>query len=179
MKAIVAIALLPLMTALAGCATAPKTAAGRADLKEAARSALAEMKAHDPSLGGFLERSSGYVVFPHIGKGGYVFGGGYGRGVVYQQGRSIGYADITQASVGLQIGGQSFMEVLAFERPADVERFTAGQLALTANASAVILKSGAAESARYAEGVAVFVKPIGGAMLEASVGGQRFSFLPE
>lgn len=179
MKATFAIPLLSLLAALAGCATAPKTAAGRADLKEAARDALEEMRAGDPSLGGFLEHSSGYVVFPHIGKGGWVFGGGYGRGIVYGQGRSIGYADITQASVGLQAGGQSFMEVLAFESAADAERFTTGQLSLTANASAVILKSGAAQSARYAEGVAVFVKPIGGAMLEASVGGQKFSFRPE
>ncbi len=179
MKTTVAIALLSLLAALPGCATAPKTASGREDLKGAARDALEEMKAHDPSLGGFLTRSSGYVVFPRIGKGGYIFGGGYGRGIVYRQGASIGFADITQATVGLQLGGQAFMEVLVFESAGDVDHFTAGKLALTANASAVILKSGAAESTRYDDGVAIFLKPIGGAMVEASVGGQQYSFQPE
>lgn len=179
MNAAVAVSVLTLSAALSGCATAPKTASGREDLKGAARDALHEMKAHDPSLGGFLSGSAGYVVFPRIGKGGYIVGGGYGRGIVYRQGASIGYADITQASVGLQLGGQAFMEVLAFESAGDVDRFTAGKLALTANASAVILKSGAAASTRYDGGVAIFLKPIGGAMVEASVGGQQYSFQPE
>lgn len=179
MKASVAVYLLPLLAALSGCATAPRTEAGRDDLKDAARSALKEMRSQDPSLGSFLAGSSGYVVFPHIGKGGYVFGGGYGRGIAYRHGASFGYADITQASVGLQIGGQSFMQVLAFETADDVARFTEGKFALTANASAVILKSGAAATTRYDSGVAVFLKPIGGAMVEASVGGQQYSFRPE
>jgi lipid-binding SYLF domain-containing protein len=179
MKATAAVSLLSLLATLSGCATAPRTASGREDLKGAAGDALEEMKAHDPSLGGFLAESSGYVVFPRIGKGGYIFGGGYGRGIVYRQGASVGYADITQASVGLQLGGQAFMEVLAFESAGDVERFTAGKLALTANASAVILKSGAAGSTRYDSGVAIFLKPIEGAMVEASVGGQQYSFQAE
>jgi lipid-binding SYLF domain-containing protein len=176
MKTTFAVSLLSLLAALAGCATAPKTASGRDDLKEAARDALQEMEVHDPSLGGFLAGSSGYVVFPRIGKGGYIFGGGYGRGIVYRHGVPIGYTDITQATVGLQLGGQAFMEVLAFESAGDLDRFTAGKLALTANASAVILESGAAGSTRYDGGVAIFLKPIGGAMVEASVGGQRYSY---
>jgi lipid-binding SYLF domain-containing protein len=179
MKATLAVFLFPLLAAVSACATAPKTEAGRDDLKDAASAALKEMKAQDPSLGGFLAGSSGYVVFPHIGKGGYIFGGGYGRGIAYRHGTSFGYADITQASVGLQIGGQSFMQVLAFESPGDVARFTEGKFALTANASAVILKSGAAATTRYDSGVAVFLQPIGGAMVEAAVGGQQYSFRPE
>ncbi len=167
------------LLALAGCATAPSTPAARQDLKAEASGALKEMRAADPSLGAFLSRSYGYVVFPHVGKGGYIVGGGYGRGIVYRQGAPIGFADITQASVGLQIGGQSYMEVLVFESERDLERFTAGRLALTANLSAVILKTGAAEQTRFTDGVAVFVKPIGGAMVEASVGGQQYSYQPE
>ena len=82
-------------------------------------------------------------------------------------------------SVGLQIGGQAYMELLVFEAPRDLERFTEGRLALTANVSAVILKTGAAEQTRFTDGVAVFVKPIGGAMVEASVGGQQYRYVPE
>ena len=42
----------------------------------------------------------------------------------------------------------------------------------------VALKTGAADTARYNDGVAVFVQPIGGLMFEAAVGGQQFSFVP-
>ncbi len=173
------LSLVPLLAALSGCATAPKTAEERQDLKAGATDALKQMEAADPGLDRFLRDSYGYAVFPHVGKGGYIFGGGYGRGIVYKQGEPVGYADVTQASVGLQVGGQSFMQVLAFENAASFDRFTAGSLNLAANVSAVILKTGAAAAAKYTDGVAVFVKPIAGAMVEASVGGQQFSYRPE
>jgi lipid-binding SYLF domain-containing protein len=167
------------LAALSGCATAPTSHADREDLKASATDALRQMEAQDPGLEGFLRDSYGYAVFPWIGKGGYIFGGGYGRGIVYRQGVMIGYADVTQASVGLQVGGQSFMQILAFEEERDLSRFTAGELTLSASASAVILKTGAATAAKYTDGVAVFIKPIGGAMVEAAVGGQQFSYRPE
>lgn len=163
---------------LTGCATAPKTEAKREALIESADSAMRQLNAEDPSLDPFLDKAYAYVIFPEVGKAGYIVGGSYGRGVVYEQGAFIGYADISQATVGLQIGGQTFTEVLAFESKRDLDRFTSGKVALSANVSAVILKSGAAASARYTDGVAVFVKPIGGAMLEASLGAQQFTFQP-
>ena len=171
---------LPLAAALVACATAPSTPSGKEDLKASALDALHQMKAQDPTLGApFLDSAYGYAVFPSVGKGAYVVGGSFGRGVVYRQGRPVGYADITQATVGFQWGGETFMELVALETPEAFKRFTAGHLAPTANVSAVILKEGAAASVRYADGVAVFVKPIGGAMLEAAVGGQQFTFQPE
>lgn len=178
MKNAVATSLLSALVALSACATAPKGEAKRDELKTSATSALASMEADDASLHGFLKNSHAYVVFPHVGKGGAIVGGSYGRGIVYKNGNPIGYADITQATVGLQVGGQTFMELLAFESADDLNRFTSGKLAFAANVSAVVLKTGAAESAKYNEGAAVFVKPIGGAMVEASIGGQQFSFEP-
>jgi lipid-binding SYLF domain-containing protein len=175
----ISISALTLLVALSGCATAPRTEAKREDLKTSAFDAFNQMKSDDGGLHGFVSKSHGYVVFPHVGKGGAIIGGSYGRGIVYEKGAAIGYADISQATVGLQIGGQTFMELLAFESARDLERFTSGKLALSANLSAVILKTGAAESARYNDGVAVFVKPIGGAMVEASIGGQQFTFQRE
>ena len=174
-----AAALVLAITAVSGCATAPRTAEDRQDLRSASEEALGELKAQEPGLAPFLAGAHGYAVFPRIGKGGYIFGGGYGRGIVYRQGASIGYADITQATVGLQLGGQAFMQLLVFESERDLERFTTGRLSLTANASAVILKTGQAVATRYTDGVAVFLKPIAGAMVEASVGGQQYSFQPQ
>lgn len=168
-----------LAVCLSGCATAPKSEAKKEDLMESASSALSQMKAADPGLNGFLNKSYGYVVFPSVGKGGYIVGGSYGRGIVYEGGTMIGYADITQASFGLQIGGQTFMEILAFESKADLDRLKAGKITPNATASAVILKSGAAAGAKYTDGAAVFINPIGGAMLEASIGAQQFTYQPK
>ena len=69
------------------------------------------MRAEDPGLGELLRRSYGYALFPKVTKGGLGVGGAYGRGVVYERGRHVGYSDLSQASVGLQAGGQTFSEL--------------------------------------------------------------------
>ncbi len=163
---------------LIGCETAPKTEEQREALAEKAQATLSEFKAADASIEEFLNDAYGYVVFPDAGKGGLIVGGAYGRGVVYEQGRMIGYADMKQGSVGLQAGGQSFSQIIAFENEAALNRFKNNQLTFSANVSAVILRSGAGAAADYTDGVAVFVKPQGGAMAEASIGGQQFTYRP-
>lgn len=163
---------------LSGCATAPEHG-DRRRLTRQATDTLKQMQTADPSLSTLLDKSSGYAVFPRVAKGAVGVGGSYGRGEVYEKGNLTGYADITQATIGLQAGAQEFRELVVFETPRDVERFKAGKLALVANVSAVALKEGAAESARYTHGVAVFVDPIGGLMFEAAVGGQEFTYQPK
>jgi lipid-binding SYLF domain-containing protein len=134
------------------------------------------MRTGDPALGALVQRSYGYSMFPNVGKGGLGVGGAYGRGVVYERGQHIGYSDLTQGSVGLQAGGQSFSELILFENQAALDRFKAGQLDFAADASAVILKSGVATNANFVNGVAVVLQPIGGAMFEAAIGGQQFTY---
>jgi lipid-binding SYLF domain-containing protein len=161
---------------LMGCETVPKTEAERESLADQAGASIKQMKADDSSLDRFLQDGYGYAVFPSVGKGGLVAGGAYGRGVVYEQGRMIGFSSLSQATIGAQVGGQSYSELIVFESKDALDRFTSKEYALSANASAVALKSGAAAAARYSDGVAVFVKPTGGLMAEASIGGQRFTF---
>jgi lipid-binding SYLF domain-containing protein len=96
--------------------------------------------------------------------------------VVYERGQHIGYSDLTQGTVGAQVGGQSFSELLVFETKAALDRFKAGQLGFAADASAVVLKSGVATNANFIDGVAVVVQPIGGVMVEATIGGQQFTY---
>jgi lipid-binding SYLF domain-containing protein len=162
-----------------GCSTAPKSDEGKEKLQSNVDDAMRQLETSDPSLKDFLNKAYGYVIFPTAGKGGFIVGGAYGRGLVYEQGQLIGYADISQATVGAQIGGQEFTEIIAFENKAALDRFKQGQLKFAANASAVILKSGAAASAKYTDGVAIFVQPKAGAMAEATVGGQSFSYIPK
>lgn len=163
---------------LTGCQTAPKSEEKREALDDSVRSTLQTMRAEDPSFGEFIDKAYGYAVFPSVGKGGFIFGGSYGRGEVFEQGRFIGYSDITQATVGAQIGGQSFAEVIAFEDKAALDKFKSSAYAFTAQVTAVAIKSGAASNARFREGVAVFTYIKGGLMAEAAVGGQRFRFVP-
>ena len=162
-----------------GCATAPTTPIARDELKDNVGETLTRLKQEDPGFSDFLDRADGYVIFPTVGKGAAGVGGAYGRGEVFERGRFVGYADISQATIGAQVGGQSFSEVIAFETPFALQQFERGQVAFDANVSAVAVTSGAALSAKYEHGVAVFVEPQGGLMIEASVGGQGFSFEPE
>lgn len=162
-----------------GCTTAPATSQERRTLMDESTAALRQMNTDDATLPAFLKSAYGYVIFPNVGKGGFIAGGAYGRGMVYEKGQWVGYADVSQATLGLQAGGQSYSELIVFETQIDFDRFIGGRLAFSANASAVALKSGAARAAKYTDGVAVFVEPIGGLMFEASVGGQQFTFFPK
>ena len=164
---------------ISGCATAPKTDKDKVVLHNEVEGQLNVMKAQDPSFEDFLRNAYAYAVFPNVGKGGLGVGAAFGRGEVYENGEMIGHAALEQGTIGLQIGGQNYAEVIAFQGKSALDRFTSNRLEVTAQASAVALKSGAAKTARYTDGVAIFVNVKGGLMAEAAVGGQRFTFTPE
>jgi lipid-binding SYLF domain-containing protein len=161
---------------LVGCATAPTSRGDREALLAESTTTLQQMRGEDPGLGDLLRRSYGFAVFPKVTKGGLGVGGAYGRGVVYEQARHVGYSDLSQASVGLQAGGQTFSELLIFESKDALDRFKAGQFNFSADASAVVMESGMATNITFVDGVAVVVRPIGGAMAEAALSGQKFAY---
>jgi lipid-binding SYLF domain-containing protein len=163
---------------LAGCATAPDTEANKAELHTSGDNTMTRIKALDPSLQKQIANAYGYAIFPSVAKGGAVVGGAYGRGEVYEQAKMVGWADLSQATIGAQLGGQTFSELILFENKAALDSFRNGKVKFAANASAVAMKSGAADTAKYTDGVLVFVEPIAGLMLEAALGGQSFSFQP-
>jgi lipid-binding SYLF domain-containing protein len=161
-----------------GCSTVPVNETEREKLRTEVDSTLAKMTAEDASLRRLLDRSAGYAVFPAVGKGGFIAGAAYGKGHVFANDRWIGYSDITQGTVGLQAGGQTYDELIVFKDKAALNRFKTGQFALAAGYSAVALKANVADQANFSDGVVVFVRPEGGAMVDASIGGQKFSFVP-
>ncbi len=166
------------MLCLTGCSTAPKTTEARTDLDASVRHTLDLARRTDPGIQGFIDSSAGYAVFPSVGKGAVGVGGAFGRGELIQGGRMVGYCSLTQASVGAALGGQKYSELVFFETPAALEKFKTGDYTFSAQASAVALKSGASANAKYADGVAVFTMGEEGLMVEASIGGQKFSFQP-
>ncbi|MEW2920425.1 MULTISPECIES: lipid-binding SYLF domain-containing protein [Flavobacteriaceae] len=131
-----------------------------------------------PGLESFFENSAGYVIFPNVGKGGFIIGGASGNGVVYEGGVAVGMADLKKLNIGLQAGGQAIIEVIFFETPVDLQRFKEEKFQFAAETSAVALKSGIAFNAKYKDGVAVFALPKAGLMADASVGGQKFGYKP-
>src|SRR5256885_15007801 len=112
-----------------------------------------------PGLKDLVDDADAYAVFHDVGKGGAGVGGAYGRGEVYEHDQLIGYADLSQGSIGLQLGGQTFSELIVFETPEAMQNFKDQKLSFTANASAVALKSGVATTPRFENNVAVFVRP--------------------
>jgi lipid-binding SYLF domain-containing protein len=147
---------------------------------------------------GYFHNSYAYAVFPTIGKGGFVVGGAHGTGHVYERGKYIGTASMTQVSVGFQAGGQAYSQIVFFKDKRALDEFTSGEFAFDAGVSAVAItaaaggsvgtegatggasggKKDALTAGSYYKGVAVFTIVKGGAMYQATVAGQKFSFKP-
>ena len=163
---------------MGGCSTAPKTEGDAAKLSANADAAVAGYKAKDSTLQPLLDKSVGWAVFPDIGKAGWILGGSYGKGQVYENGKMIGYADISEVSAGFQWGAQNFSELLIFMKQSDLDKFKGGDFSLGANVSAVALTAGAAGTTDPSKGVIALVDTKGGLMAEAAVGGQRMRFHP-
>jgi lipid-binding SYLF domain-containing protein len=146
--------------------------------------------------GQFFGKSYGYAVFPTIGKAGFVVGGAHGKGRVYAKGSYVGDTAMTQITVGAQLGGQAYSQIVFFEDKRAFDEFTSGNFEFGAQASAVAITAGASAQAgttgpsagasgtrdhskqrgRYYRGMAVFTVAKGGLMYEASIGGQKFDY---
>lgn len=148
------------------------------ELKTNADKALSAMIELNPKLETFKKKAYAYVVFPKITKAGVGIGGAAGNGIVYKNDNPIGTSKLKQASVGLQLGGQQYSEVIFFENEAAFQHFANGNLKFDAQASAVALTEGASADVPYSNGVAVFTMTKGGLMYEASIGGQHFTYEP-
>lgn len=160
---------------LLSCGSAKKTGD---DLVTDSRQEKNMIERNYPVMADHFNSAVGYAIFPNVGKGAYVIGGASGNGTVYENGNLIGYADLKQIDVGLQIGGKAFVEVLFFQNQKALENFKSGSYELSANASAVVLDEGFSRDLEFQDGVAIVTVPKGGAMAGISVGGQRFEFRP-
>src|SRR5215831_6709122 len=117
---------------VAGCSTGSVPQAEGDALMKSAQASRQEWNKIDPQFEAFAKKGYGYAYFPEITKGGLLVGGGHGRGVVYEKGQHIGYADLTQMSAGLQ----DYSELIVFENQPALERFKRNEIDFSANASA-------------------------------------------
>ncbi|HAK53592.1 MAG TPA: hypothetical protein DCM54_17075 [Gammaproteobacteria bacterium] len=152
-----------------------------------------------PNVKPFFESAYGFAVFPTVGKGAVVIGGAYGKGKVYVDDQVVGTITLRKLSVGLQMGGQAFSEIIFLKDRRAFEEFIGGTYEFDASASAVAITVGAQAQTgtvgdtagasagsstgghvetSYNRGTAVFLHALGGLMFEAAVGGQKFKFTP-
>jgi len=144
----------------------------------------------------FFGKNYGYAVFPLIGKGGLVLGAAHGKGRVYRGDTHVGDSAMTQITVGYQLGGQAYSQMIFFEDKRAFDEFTSGNFEFGAQASAVAITAGARAqggttgvsasasgtqhhatlAGDYHKGMAVFTITKGGLMYEASIGGQKFDY---
>ena len=164
-----------LLLVITGCGPSKSTSE---DLVSDSVDAKATITSKHPKTAELFSTSKGYAIFPNVGKGAYIIGGASGNGTVYENGRLVGYADLKQVDVGLQIGGKAFVEVLFFQTQSALDDFKDGSYQMSGNVSAVILEEGASKDVEFDNGIAVVTMPKAGAMAGISVGGQRFEFFP-
>jgi len=143
-----------------------------------AQKAIIAIKKADPGIEAFFENAAGFAVFPSVGKGGFVIGGAYGKGLVIVGENVVGRTSMTQATIGLQAGGQKYAQFIFFKDDVALGHFKRGNFELGAQASAVEVTYGASADASYDKGVAIFTHIAGGLMFEGSVGGQHFKYEP-
>jgi lipid-binding SYLF domain-containing protein len=146
------------------------------------------------NVGELLAETYGYAVLPTIGKGGVGIGGAGGTGCVFSGGEHTGNISMGQVTIGFQLGGQSYSQLILFKNADVYKDFTKGEFAFGADATAVALTYGAQAGATtkgasasagdtkgvgaWKRGMAVFTIARGGLMYEASIGGQKFKFKP-
>jgi lipid-binding SYLF domain-containing protein len=147
----------------------------------------------------FFRRSYGYAVFPTVGEAGFIVGGAGGKGRVFARGKYVGDTTLAQVSVGFQLGGKAYSEIIFFEDQRALGEFQSGTFEFSAGVSAIAITAGASASAGTAgatsgasggkkdavtasggfqKGVMVFTIAKGGLMYTATVAGQKFSYTP-
>jgi len=100
--------------ALAPCGAGTARADSARELQRDGRAALNRLYATQPSAKVLGAKARAILVFPHIVKAGFMFGGQIGEGIRIEAGKVVGYYSTVAASYGLQAGIQSFGYALFF-----------------------------------------------------------------
>jgi lipid-binding SYLF domain-containing protein len=147
----------------------------------------------------FFAKSYAYAVFPTVGEAGFIVGGAGGKGRVFARGKYVADTTVAQVSVGFQLGGKAYSEIIFFQDKRALDEFATGTFEFSAGVSAIAITAGASASAgtngatsgasggkkdavtasgEFRKGMMVFTIAKGGLMYTATVAGQKFSYTP-
>jgi lipid-binding SYLF domain-containing protein len=133
--------------------------------------------AEDKKIKNLVFNSFVYIAFPSIGKGGFILGGAYGNGRAYKRGMWIGDVTLTQYTIGLQAGGQSYSEMIFFKTEKAFKDFLENGLKSGTQSSVIGGTASASGDMTVAKDVYVYTIGNGGLMLEATTGAQDFDYV--
>jgi len=152
-----------------------------------------------PQVAPYFSSAYGYAVWRTIGRGGIGIGGATGRGQVYVNGQVTGFSRLIDISIGFQLGGQAYRQIIFFQNEQAYNEFTQGNFEFDAQASAVAVTASAQASSGtqgsqatagatgtgtaaagggYQAGMRIFTMATGGLMYQATIAGQKYSFTP-
>jgi len=130
-------------------------------------------------LENLVYKSAVYIAFPSIGKGGLILGGAHGEGRVFRRGLWIGDITLSQYTIGFQIGGQTYSEMIFFKTEEAFKEFLNSGLISGTQSSVIGGSAGVSGDVNIDGEVLVFTMGNGGAMLEAATGIQDFTYTPK
>jgi len=100
--------LVALVTTVVLAAPRPSMAIDTAAIERDSKAALAKLYETTPAAKKLGEKAKAILVFPSILKGGLIIGAQAGNGVLFVNGKTEAYYNISAASYGLQAGVQEF-----------------------------------------------------------------------
>jgi len=99
---------------LAPAMPGPASAASAQELDRDVDAALTSLYQGNAAARQLRDKAKGILVFPHMLKAGFLFGGQIGEGALRRNGRTAGYYNSVAASYGYQAGAQRFGYALFF-----------------------------------------------------------------
>ena len=143
-----------------------------------AAAAIQQFQEKMPKTERYFQEAYGYAIFHRVGRVGFGFGGGYGRGFVVERDELIGRTKFWQFTSGIQAGVRIFSQIVFFKDKEALEQFKRGRLEFVGQTSISFGPFGAGKDPAYDKGVAVFSTTRFGLMGEATISGVKMTFKP-
>jgi lipid-binding SYLF domain-containing protein len=158
-------------------------AASAAKIDRDARAALNRLYQVAPETRAVLARAQGILVFPAIYKAGIGLGAEVGKGALLRGGKNSGYYRLVSGSIGLQLGAQKRVQVIAFMTPNAMQNFIASEgFKVGVDGSIVVADLGASgkvDTANFNKPIIAFILGEKGLMYNVTLEGARiWKFVP-
>jgi len=157
----------------------PAFAASNAELNASSKAALDKLVAGAPAAAAIKSKAIAVLVFPSITKAGFMIGGQYGDGVLWQGGKPVAYYNTSGASYGLQAGAQTYGYAMFFMNKKGLDALNASDgFGVGVGPSVVVMDQGMAKTTTtktYTEDVYAFIFSQKGLMAGIGIQGNKIT----
>jgi lipid-binding SYLF domain-containing protein len=165
-----------LLACTAGCGILPERGSTMNAAEMTAAEAALQAFESDERLEPFFAQAKLVAVYPTGIRAGFGIGGGLGHGVVFQGEQVIGRTSMYQVSVGANVGGQVYRQILFFKSKASFERLMDGVMEFAGQANLAVARTGGSATPSFNREVAMFTQLRNGLLIEGSVGAHHYTF---